>query len=146
MLDGMKKIAALELRGFPLGVPSEESTTPFLPICSSSLLPSWVYFCTIPEGALAIQMLLSLSTWQECSRGSSSFRSPHEFTTLPAASNSMIGGASRPVFSSPSRTSCRLRMNTWPCASTQVPPSPPSTQRLGRGFGQLTSASYLGAA
>ena len=73
MLDGMKKIGALELSGLPLTVPSEESTTPFLPIWRRSLLPSWVYFCTMPEGALAIQMLLSLSTWHEWSRGSSSF-------------------------------------------------------------------------
>ena len=137
----MKKIAALELSGLPLMVPSLESTTPFLPICRSSLLPSWVYFCTMPDGALAIQMLLSLSTWQEWSLGSSTLRSPQEFTTLPSASNSMMGGARRPVFSSPSSTSCRLRMNTWPCASTQVPPRPPSTQRLGSGFGQLTSAT-----
>ena len=141
MLDGMKKIAAFELRGLPFTVPSEESTTPFLPICSSSLLPSWVYFCTMPEGALAIQMLLSLSKWQEWSLGSKSFGSPQELTTLPSGSNSMIGGASRPVFSSPSRTSCLLRMNTWSCASTQSPPRPPSTQRLGSGFGQLMSAS-----
>ena len=42
--------AALELSGLPLAVPSEESNTPFLPICSSSLLPSCEYFCTIPDG------------------------------------------------------------------------------------------------
>src|SRR5258705_1131012 len=137
-------MAALELSGFPLTVPSLESTTPFLPICSSILLPSWVYFCTIPDGALPIQMLLSLSTWQEWSLGSSCLRSPQEFTTLPSASNSMIGGASRPVFNSTSSTSCRFRMKTWPAASTQVPPSPPRIHWFGSGFGQLTSATYLG--
>ena len=61
MLDGMKNCAAFELSGLPLSVPSEESSTPFLPICSSSLLPSCEYFWTMPDGALAIQMLLSLS-------------------------------------------------------------------------------------
>ncbi len=137
-------MAALELSGFPLTVPSLESTTPFLPICRSILLPSWVYFCTIPDGALPIQMLLSLSTWQEWSLGSSCLRSPQEFTTLPSASNSMIGGASRPVFSSPSSTSCRFRMKTWPAPSTQVPPSPPRIHWLGSGFGQLMSATYRG--
>src|SRR5258705_944615 len=137
-------MAALELSGFPLTVPSLESTTPFLPICRSILLPSWVYFCTIPDGALPIQMLLSLSTGQEWSLGSSCLRSPQEFTTLPSASNSMIGGASRPVFSSPSSTSCRFRMKTWPAPSTQVPPSPPRIHWLGSGFGQLMSATYRG--
>ena len=61
MLDGMWNIAAAELSGVPLTVPSEESSMPFLPICSSSLLPSWVYFWIMPEGALAIQTLPSLS-------------------------------------------------------------------------------------
>ena len=53
MLDGMKNCAASEFSGLPFAVPSEESKTPFLPICIRSLLPSWVYFCTIPDGALA---------------------------------------------------------------------------------------------
>ena len=51
MLDGMKNCAAFEFSGAPLTVPSEESNTPFLPSCSRSLLPSCVYFCTMPEGA-----------------------------------------------------------------------------------------------
>ncbi len=141
----MKNFAASELSGLPLTVPSEESSTPFLPIWSRSLLPSWVYFCTMPDGALAIQTLPSLSKWQECRRGSSSFGSPQEFTTLPAASNSIICGASLPPFRSPSSTSCRLRMNTWSWASTHKPPRPPRIQWSGRGLGQFTSASYLGA-
>ena len=61
MLEGIKNCAAFEFSGLPLAVPSEESNTPFFPICSSSLRPSCEYFWTIPEGALAIQTLLSLS-------------------------------------------------------------------------------------
>jgi hypothetical protein len=60
---------------------------------------------------------------------------------LPAGSNSIIGGASVPPFRSPSITSCRFRISTWSFAFTQMPPSPPSTQRSGKGLGQLTSAS-----
>src|SRR5215467_3355772 len=140
----MKKIGIGEFKGLPLGVPSEESTTPFLPICSSILLPSWLYFCTIPDGALAIHMLLSGSAWQEWSLGSRSLESPHELTTLPAASNSMMAGARLPQLSSFSMTSWRFRMKTWSCLSTQRPPSPPRIQRFGSGLGQLTSISYLG--
>src|SRR6266446_862345 len=89
MLDGMKNCAALEFNGVPLAVPSEESNTPFLPIWDKSLDPSWLYFCTIPEGELAIQTLLSLSKWQLCRRGSSRLASPQELMTLPAGSNSI---------------------------------------------------------
>src|SRR5258708_16975162 len=90
MLDGMKNVAAGELSGLPLAVPSEESSTPFLPICSSSFFPSWVYFWIIPEGAAATQTLPSLSKWQECRRGSSRFGSPQELATLPPGSHSII--------------------------------------------------------
>src|SRR5882672_4735749 len=141
MLEGMKNVAAGELSGLPLAVPSEESSTPFLPICSSSFFPSWVYFWIIPEGAAATQTLPSLSKWQECRRGSRRFGSPQELTTFPAGSNSIIGGASVPAFKSPSSTSCRLRISTWSWASTQSPPNPPSTHLFGRGLGQDTSAS-----
>ena len=141
MLEGMKNTAAFEFSGVPLAVPSDESSVPFLPICCSSVRPSWVYFCTMPDGLLAIQMLVSLSTWQEWSRGSSFAGSPHELTTSPAGLNSMICGARRAAFKSPSATSCRLRMKTWSCASTHTPPRPPSTHWFGSGLGQLTSTS-----
>src|SRR5580700_5032970 len=99
----------------------------------------------MPDGALAIQKLLSLSTKQLCRRGSSTLKSPQELTTLPAGSSSMIGGARCPAFKSPSSTSCRFRRNTWSWASTHTPPSPPSTHWSGKGFGQDRSTSYLGA-
>src|SRR6202040_1433637 len=99
----------------------------------------------MPDGALAIQKLLSLSKKQLCRRGSSTLKSPQELTTLPAGTSSMIGGARCPAFKSPSRTSCRFRSITWSWASTHTPPSPPSIHRLGKGFGQDRSTSYLGA-
>src|SRR5947199_5637841 len=105
MLEGMKNCAALEFNGAPLTVPSEESNTPFLPSWNKSFDPSWLYFCTIPEGALAIQILLSLSTWQLCRRSSSRLGSPQELTTLPAGSNSITEGANCPPSNSPSSTS-----------------------------------------
>ena len=64
MLAGMKNCGAFEFSGRPFTVPSDESTTPFFPICISILRPSCEYFCTIPEGALAIQMSVFFSTWQ----------------------------------------------------------------------------------
>src|SRR4029077_13176555 len=99
----------------------------------------------MPDGALAIQKLLSLSTKQLCRRGSSTLKSPQELATLPAGSSSMIGGAKCPAFKSPSSTSCRFRSNTWSWASTHTPPSPPSIHWSGKGFGQDRSTSYLGA-
>src|SRR5438309_10904473 len=99
----------------------------------------------MPDGALAIQKLLSLSKKQLWRRASSTLKSPQELTTLPAGSISMIGGARWPAFKSPSCTSCRFRSNTWSWASTHTPPSPPSIHRSGKGFGQDRSTSYLGA-
>src|SRR6266853_4459795 len=99
----------------------------------------------MPEGALPIQMLLSLSTRQLWRRGSRRLGFPQELTRFPAESISMMGGARRPPFNSPSSTSCRLRKNTWSWLSTQTPPSPPMTHRFGRSFGQSGSTAYLGA-
>src|SRR5215467_5566135 len=99
MLDGMWNWAKDELRGVPFVVPSEESSTPFLPIRSNSLLPSWVNFWTTPDGAAATQKLFSLSKWQLWRRGSSKSELLHECATLPAGSNSMIEGARRPASS-----------------------------------------------
>src|SRR6476469_1710220 len=99
----------------------------------------------MPEGALPIQMLLSLSTRQLWRRGSRRLGSPQELTRLPAESTSMMGGARRPPFNSPSSRSCRLRKNTWSWLSVHTPPRPPMTHRFGRGFGQSGSTAYLGA-
>src|ERR1700676_2358320 len=99
----------------------------------------------MPEGALPIQMLLSLSTRQLWRGGSGRLGSPQELTRLPAESTSMIGGARRPPFNSPSSTSCRLRKNTWSWLSTHTPPSPPITHRAGRGLGHNGSTAYWGA-
>src|SRR5947208_8660559 len=74
------------------------------------------------------------------------FGSPQLWTTLPAESNSIIGGAIAPALSSARPTSCRLRISTWSLASTHSPPSPPLTQRLGNGLGHELSNSYFGAA
>src|ERR1700680_4611715 len=98
----------------------------------------------MPDGALAIQKLLSLSTKQLCRRGSSTRKSPQELTTLPAGSSSIIGGARCPAFKSPSSTSCRFRRNTWSWLSTHTPPNPPMTHRSGKGLGHDESNSYCG--
>src|SRR5260221_111497 len=110
MPEGVKNLAAFELRGCPFDVPSEESKAPFFPIWKRSLLPSCVNFCTIPDGELAIQTLPSLSKKQLWRRESMTLGSPHELTTSPAESSSIIGGAIRPPLRSASATSCRLRM------------------------------------
>src|SRR5215469_14137384 len=144
MLEGIKNRAALEFRGAPFSVPSEESSVPFSPICIRSLLPSCEYLRTMPEGELAIHMLLSLSKWQLWRRASRSRKSPQEWTTLPAGSISITGGAMLPASKSPGRTSCRLRRKTWSWASTHRPPSPPRTQCSGSGLGQEVSTSYRG--
>src|SRR5260370_27067344 len=80
MLDGMWNWAKEELSGLPLAVPSEESSTPFLPIRNNTLPPSWVNFWTTPDGAEATQKLFSLSKWQLWSRGSSKSGLLHECT------------------------------------------------------------------
>src|SRR5216684_72634 len=69
------------------------------------------------------------------------FGSPQEWITLPVGSSSIISGAKRPAFSSPSSTSWRLRRRTWSCASMQCPPNPPVTHRSGNRFGKVTSTS-----
>ena len=153
MLAGEVKRAALEFSGAPFSVPSAVSNAPFRPICCRSLLPSWVYFWIMPPGELAIQTLLSWSKWQVCRRywvgplrspatvPSMRLGSPQEWTTEPAGSSSIISGASRPAFRSPSSTSWRLSSSTWSWASMQWPPKPPVTHRFGNGFGKVTSTS-----
>src|SRR5262249_17513358 len=88
----------------PVGV----SQTNFVPICSSSLLPSCDHFCTTPSPLPASQTLSSLSMKQPSvpfgktaflpafplgSFAGTSDGSPQLLTTLPSRLNSMTGGA-----------------------------------------------------
>src|SRR5262245_14097318 len=88
--------------------------------------------------------------------GAPAFGPPQAFTTLPAGSNSMTGGAgtqhslsfgfaTAPISVRESKVSARCTMNTWSRASTPTPITLPSTQWFGRGFGQNGSTSNAGA-
>src|SRR5437588_3412043 len=68
-------------------------------------------------------------------------RFPHELTTLPSASNSIIGGAAIAKFLSLGAGSPLVTANTWSRASTQTLPTDPSTHPSGKGLGQ--DGSYL---
>ena len=93
MPAGLKKPVWLALSAFPFAEPSEESTTPFLPIWRRSLLPSCEYFCTMPSPVPVIQRLFSASTVQPWGVLGVESGSPKEFTTFPAGSNSITTGA-----------------------------------------------------
>src|SRR6266851_7321114 len=88
-----------------LGRLAGPSQTPFVPICSNIVFPSWVHFCTTPSPLPASQMLSCASTKQPCGAFGMtaggpfgvSVASPQAFTTLPAASYSMTGGAGSDV-------------------------------------------------
>src|SRR5215469_7898931 len=115
--------------------------TPLVPICSNILLPSCVYFWTIPSLLPAVQKLPSLSMKQPCAVFAIRARSPHELTILPSASNSMTGGAGVARFLSLGADSPLVTTNTWSRASTQTLPTDPNTHPSGSGLGQ--DGSYL---
>src|SRR6266567_1323764 len=78
---------------------------------------------------------------QPCGVFAISARFPHELTTLPSASNSMIGGAGVARFLSLGAGCPLVTTNTWSRASTQTLPTDPSTHPSGNGLGQ--DGSYL---
>src|SRR3984957_11565251 len=145
MPAGLKNPVWLEFRPFPLGEPSEESTTPCFPIWSRSLLPSCEYFCTMPSPLPVSHTLLSASTAQPWGVFGVVSGSPNEFTTFPSGSNSITTGAWRPASRSLSVKSRRFKINTWSFESMDRPPIPPVTQRFGKGLGHAGSTSNLGA-
>src|ERR1700704_4813013 len=78
---------------------------------------------------------------QPCAVFAMTARFPHELTTLPSASNSMIGGAGVARFLSLGAGCPLVTTNTWSRASTQTLPTDPSTHPSGNGLGQ--AGSYL---
>src|SRR5258705_9854904 len=78
---------------------------------------------------------------QPCAVFAITARFPHELTTLPSASNSIIGGAGVARFLSLGAGCPLVTTNTWSRASTQTLPTAPSTHPSGNGLGH--DASYL---
>src|SRR6266850_8493131 len=138
---GLNSDVWLAFKALPVSVPSALSMTPLVPICSNILLPSCVYFWTIPSLLPAVQKLPSLSMKQPCWVLAITSRLPHELTTLPSASNSITGGAGVARFLSLGAGCPLVTTNTWSRASTQTLPTDPSTHPSGNGFGQ--DGSYL---
>src|SRR5882672_3408377 len=78
---------------------------------------------------------------QPCAVLAINARLPHELTTLPSASNSIIGGAGVARFLSLGAGAPLVTTNTWSRASTQTLPTDPRTHPSGKGLGQ--DGSYL---
>lgn len=73
------------------------------------------------------------------------FGSPHDLTTFPAASNMMMGGALVEVSASSFVIFRRLTTTTLSCESTHTPLSWPVIQLSGSSFGHVGSTSKRGA-
>ena len=123
-------------------MPSDESNTPFFPSCSSSLLPSCEYFCTIPDGELRDP---DIALGVEVTRVQA--RIDH-LQVAPGMDDVPSGIEFDEGRSEARRVQIALihvlaiQNQHVILASTQTPPSPPSAHWLGSGFGQERSASY----